>query len=119
MEAVKRLIFNNSFTIEMQGSRLRQFFENVQVKIWRGRICASAWSVLLQSVCSIQRTAEPRHIVAGARFHWSHEERCFQYEHFGGRAWFILAASASHGRNDANIEEMMADGGFGFQAKAK
>ncbi len=31
------------------------------------------------------RTAEPRHIVAGVRFHWSREERRFQRERFVGR----------------------------------
>ncbi len=33
------------------------------------------------------RAAELRHIVAGVRFHWSREERCFQRERFS-RAWF-------------------------------
>ncbi len=34
------------------------FFESVQVKIWRGHTCASAWSALLQSVRVIQRVLQ-------------------------------------------------------------
>ncbi len=72
-----------SINKQQQGSRLRPkwsplqpFFESARVKIWRGRTCASACSVLLQSVCFI-----------GERFHWSREERRFQSERFS-RAWF-------------------------------
>ncbi len=39
---------------------MQPFFESVQVKIWCGRTCASAWSA-----------CQPQHIVAGERFHWS------------------------------------------------
>ncbi len=49
----------------------------------------------------------------------------FQCERFGWRAWFVLAVSArawryaQRGKNYANIEEMIADEGFGFHAKVK
>ncbi len=43
-------------------------------KIWRGRTCASAWSAAPKRL----RAAEPRHIVAGLRFHWSREEMHIQ-----------------------------------------
>ncbi len=58
---------------------------------------------------------QPQHIVAGERFHWSREERCFQREHFS-RAWFILAASARARRCTPQTER---NGGFGFQTKVK
>ncbi len=68
----------------------------VRVKIWCGRICASAWSELLQNVCSAPHAAEPPHSAAGVRFliTWREWERRFQCELFGSRAWFIFAASA-------------------------
>ncbi len=40
---------------------------------WRGRTCASAWSAAPKRL----RAAEPQHIVAGVRFHWSREEMQF------------------------------------------
>ncbi len=43
-------------------------------KNWRGRTCASAWSAVPKRL----RSAEPQHIVAGVRFHWSREEMYFQ-----------------------------------------
>ncbi len=91
---------------------------------------------LLHTAC----TAEPPHIVAGERFHWSREERCFQrerfrcrawfipifyslwfilaaqHERFRCRAWFILAASARARRCTPQTEH---NGGFGFQTKMK
>ncbi len=47
--------------IMLQGSRLRPFFENVRVQIWRCRICASAWSALLKESAILHkaRAAEP------------------------------------------------------------
>ncbi len=44
---------------------------------WRGRTCASLRL----------HAAEPQHIVAGVRFHWSREEMYFQRERFVGRAY--------------------------------
>ncbi len=108
-------IKQSSDTLLYQGSRLRPLFESVRVKIWRGRTCASAWSALLQSICFIQRAAEPWHIVAGVRFHWSSEERRFQHERFS-RAWFILGASARARRCAQRTER---NRGFGFQTKMK
>ncbi len=46
-------------------------------------VCAAP-KCLLHTACAV----EPRHIVAGVRFHWSREERRFQHERFVGRAWF-------------------------------
>ncbi len=54
------LTLRKTARMDMQGSRLQPFFENVRVKIWRGRTCASAWSALLQSVCFIQRALQSR-----------------------------------------------------------
>ncbi len=78
------------------------------------------------------RAAEPLHIVAGVRFHWSREERRFQHERFSrfhwsreerrfqherfSRAWFILAASARARMCAPRTER---NGGFGFQTKMK
>ncbi len=83
----------------LQGSRLRPFFEIVRVKIWHGRTCASAWSALLQSVCA----EEPRHIVAGERFHWSREERRFQRERFS-RAWFMPVSHRTRKQSRGSAE---------------
>ncbi len=91
------------------------FFESVRVKMWRGRTCASAWSALLQSVCHIQRALESQNIVAGVRFHWSHEERRFQRERFR-RAWYILGATA---RAQRCAQQTERNGGCGFQTKVK
>ncbi len=52
-------------------------------KNWRGHTCASAWSAAPKRL----RAAEPQHIVARVRFHWSHEEMYFQSERFVGRAY--------------------------------
>ncbi len=58
--------------------------------------------------------ADPQHIVAGVTALIT--ERLFQCERFRCRAWFILAVSAraAHGKNHANIKEIIADGGSGF-----
>ncbi len=70
------------------------FFEKVQVKLTWSHLCecmvCAAPKHLLHAVCA----AGPRNTVAGVRFHWSREERHFQWERFRGRAWFILATSA-------------------------
>ncbi len=50
-----------------------------------GRTCANAWSAA--STRLLLRAAEPQHIVAGVRFHWSGEEKHFQHERFMGRAY--------------------------------
>ncbi len=60
--------------------------------------------------------AEPQHIVAGVRFHWSREERRFQRERFRCRAWFILAASA---RAQRCVQRTERNGEFGFQTKVQ
>ncbi len=52
-------------------------------KNWSGRTCASAWSAAPKRL----RAAEPQHIVAGVRFHWSREEMYFQSQRFMGRAY--------------------------------
>ncbi len=62
---------------------------------------------LLHTACA----AEPWHIVAGVRFHWSLEERRFQCERFRCRA-----ASAREWRCAPRTER---NGGFGFQTKMK
>ncbi len=93
-------------------------------RIWE---CASknlTWSHLCECmVCATPkhllhtaRTAEPLHIVAGVRFHWSLEKRHFQHERFVGRAWFILAASTRARKCASRTEH---NGGFGFQTKMK
>ncbi len=64
---------------------------------------------------SYSARCQPQHIVAGVRYHWSREERCFQCKRFS-RAWFILAASARAQRCALRTER---NGGFGFQAKVK
>ncbi len=105
----------------MQGSRLRPkwshlqpFFESVRVKIWSGRTCASAWSVLLQSVCFIQRALPAAAHCSRSQISlitWR-EALFFSV----GRAWFILAASARARRCAQRTEH---DGVFGFQTKVK
>ncbi len=88
--------------------------------------CASknlTWSHLCECmVCATPkcllhtaRASEPRHIVAGVRFHWSREERHFLGGRFS-RAWFILAVSARVRRCTPRTER---NGGFGFQTKVK
>ncbi len=53
--------------------------------------------------CSTVSAAEPRHIVAGFRFHWSRDERWFQHEASG-----------------SGVEPSgLSAGGFGFQTKLK
>ncbi len=79
------------------------------VKNWRGATCASAWSVSPKRL----RAAEPQHIVAGVRFHWSREEMLFQRERFVGRATLTASARA---RRCTRTER---NGGFGFQTKIK
>ncbi len=71
-------------------------------KNWRGRTCASAWSAAPKRL----RAAEPQHIVAGVRFHWSREEMYFQ-----------LHLLHQHEREGARSR--LSNGGFGFQTKAK
>ncbi len=71
------------------------------------------------------RVAEPRHIVAGvtALIMW---REALSARAVLVKSLFILAVSGlvrryaqAHAKNDADIEEMIADGGFGFQAKVK
>ncbi len=113
-----------------------------------GRIfeCASknlTWSHLCECmVCA----AQPQHIVAGERFHWSREERRFQNERFS-RAWlhtarvsraeaaqkrrvcragaarahcaFTCRVSTSAKVRATYAQRMESNGGFGFQTKVK
>ncbi len=82
--------------------------------------------------------AEPQHIVAGERFHWSHEERRFQRERFS-RAWFtpqsrgsaeearmqsgssapIVLSLAASARARRCAQRTERNEGFGFQTKVK
>ncbi len=95
-------------------------FENVQVKIWRGRTCASAWSALLQSVCFIQRALPAAahcsrrkiSLITWRDFSASVEPALY----FVCRAWFILATSARAWRCAQRTER---NGVFGFQTKKK
>ncbi len=59
------------------------------------------------------RAAEPQHIVAGVRFHWSREEKHFQRKRFIEPT---LSASARARRCTSRTEHT---GGFGFQTKVK
>ncbi len=62
-------------------------------KNWCGRICASAWSAAPKPL----RAAEPQRIVAGVRFHWSHEEMYFQ----SSALWVELHSLHQHERDGA------------------
>ncbi len=105
---------------------MRPFFESVQVKIWCGRTCASAWSALLQSA----------HAASAA--HCSRRKisliRCKRFS----RAWFHTARVAEQRqRRSARMQsksnacplcfhlprqherEGARSRGFGFQTKVK
>ncbi len=97
-------------------------------------------------VCAAPKRArcQPQHIVAGERFHWSREERCFQRERFS-RAWFtpvshrtrkqrqrrsgayaereqrapIVLSLAASARARRCAQRTERNGGFGFQTKVK
>ncbi len=74
---------------------MRPFFESVRVKIWRGRTCASAWSVWQAKVvinacsgvwlhtdtskaCDLTATTRPRRVISyKTRGLWSHQKRTF------------------------------------------
>ncbi len=74
---------------------------------------------LLQSVCSIKRCRAVAHC---SRSHCTdHVKRgAFSASGSGEEPGLYSPASArTRGKNDANIEEIMADGGFGFHAKVK
>ncbi len=102
-------------------------------------VCAAP-KRLLYTACA----AEPWHIVAGVRFHWSREERRFQRERFS-RAWFkpvshrtreqrqrrsgayaereqrapIVLSIAASARARRCTQRTERNGGFGFQTKVK
>ncbi len=59
------------------------------------------------------RAAEPRHIVAGVRFHWSREEMHIQRE----ASWVEPTLTASAQARRCTRTER--NGGFGFQTKVK
>ncbi len=82
--------------------------------------CAQQCS-LLQSVCSIQRCRAAAHC---SRSHCTdHVKRGAFSESGSGEEPGLYSPCqrehAARGKYDANIEEMIADGGFGFHAKVK
>ncbi len=100
----------------MQGSRLRPIFWECASKnltwsqLWECMVCAAP-KHLLHTV----RAAEPRHIEAGVRFHWSREEKRFQREHFLGKSLVYLRQHEREGCAPWTEH----NGGFGFQTKMK
>ncbi len=79
-------------------------------KNWRGCTCASAWSAAPKRL----RAAEPQYIVAGVRFHWSHEEMYFQSIALRGQSY-----TRQHQHEREGARSRLSNGGFGFQTKVK
>ncbi len=85
--------------------------------------CSASKNLTWSHLCEYMVYAAPKqHIVAGERFHWSREERCFQRERFS-RAWFTPVShrtrKQSRGRAGRCAQQTERNGGFGFQTKVK
>ncbi len=107
---------SNEQSVELRNRFVLIFWECASKNLTWSHLCKCMVCAAPKRLLHTARAAEPWHIVAGVRFHWSREERRFQRERFRCRAWFILAASARAWRCAQRMER---NGGFCFQTKMK